>query len=391
MFEELNKRRQAVQNNIVKSFGIDVQQEEIVEKAEELDIEKGRAKKTFAVGDTFTRHGITYKCTGISANTGRPTWSRVKDDGDKKMNKEELDDAMKKIADINKREQKKGEEKKVDKNTGKYTKLDSRSSWSEIWDEAKKVCEEWFDVTFVDDEESRNHKDIFIKKKMEEICDNFKKSATKIGVISKINELRNANKEDKKKQESAVDEVMTSLKKLSDTYKDINKVSAFKMNNGDIGILYDGHSVATFDGSKGNLLNRAGIIIERDENEDERCAVEWTEFDKNDRLQRKRKEFKSQSDMRSFMKKLEDKDNFNEITATSGLKEDKEKSKKEITISSGEHKGKKYFIWKDGEDFKGSPEDPDGRVTNANMVSKFKSSAGFKSFADVEEYIKKYF
>jgi hypothetical protein len=65
MFEELNNRRKAVEQNIVKSF------------VEENDIEKAREKKTFSIGDTFTRHGITYRCTGISPNTGRPTWSKV--------------------------------------------------------------------------------------------------------------------------------------------------------------------------------------------------------------------------------------------------------------------------------------------------------------------------
>lgn len=65
MFEELNNRRKAVEQNIIKSF------------VEENDIEKAREKKTFSIGDTFTRHGITYRCTGISPNTGRPTWSKV--------------------------------------------------------------------------------------------------------------------------------------------------------------------------------------------------------------------------------------------------------------------------------------------------------------------------
>ena len=45
----------------------------------EQEIEKARQKKVFNIGDTFTRHGITYKCTGFSANTGKPLWSKVKD------------------------------------------------------------------------------------------------------------------------------------------------------------------------------------------------------------------------------------------------------------------------------------------------------------------------
>jgi hypothetical protein len=65
MFEELNNRRKAVEQNIIKSF------------VNDNDIEKAREKKQFSIGDTFTRHGITYRCTGISPNTGRPTWSKV--------------------------------------------------------------------------------------------------------------------------------------------------------------------------------------------------------------------------------------------------------------------------------------------------------------------------
>ena len=78
MFEELNERRKAVERNIAKGFGIDDVDLDL-EKALEDEFEKGRAKKQFNIGDTFTRHGITYKCTGISPNTGRPTWSKVKD------------------------------------------------------------------------------------------------------------------------------------------------------------------------------------------------------------------------------------------------------------------------------------------------------------------------
>lgn len=78
MFEELNERRKAVERNIAKGFGMDDADLDF-EKALEDELEKGRAKKNWSIGDTFTRHGITYKCTGISANTGRPTWSKVKD------------------------------------------------------------------------------------------------------------------------------------------------------------------------------------------------------------------------------------------------------------------------------------------------------------------------
>lgn len=97
MFEELNERRKAVERNIAKGFGIDDADLDL-EKALEDEFEKGRAKKQFNIGDTFTRHGITYKCTGISANTGRPTWSKVKDGGgNTKENKsnEELDTSQK--------------------------------------------------------------------------------------------------------------------------------------------------------------------------------------------------------------------------------------------------------------------------------------------------------
>lgn len=92
MFEELNERRKAVECNIAKGFGMDDAVLDL-EKALEDEFEKGRAKKQFNIGDTFTRHGITYKCTGISANTGRPTWSKVKDgEGGKQEQPEKKED-----------------------------------------------------------------------------------------------------------------------------------------------------------------------------------------------------------------------------------------------------------------------------------------------------------
>ena len=107
MFEELNNRRKAVEQNIIKSF------------VEENDIEKAREKKTFSIGDTFTRHGITYRCTGISPNTGRPTWSKVigGSEKSKEENKEETKQ-MGKLSDL----QVGDEVEIVEDNNGKITK-----------------------------------------------------------------------------------------------------------------------------------------------------------------------------------------------------------------------------------------------------------------------------
>lgn len=44
-------------------------------------------------------------------------------------------------------------------------------------------------------------------------------------------------------------------------------------------------------------------------------AIAWTEFDKQDRLVTKSREFKSESAMVKFAMRLEDKSNFNEIIA----------------------------------------------------------------------------
>jgi hypothetical protein len=66
--------------------------EEVIEDS----IEKGRPKKNWTIGDTFTRHGITYRCTGISPNTGRPTWSKV-DKGNKKLDIWQIDPIIDKL------------------------------------------------------------------------------------------------------------------------------------------------------------------------------------------------------------------------------------------------------------------------------------------------------
>lgn len=144
MFEELNNRRKAVEQNIIKSF------------VEENDIEKAREKKNWSIGDTFTRHGITYRCTGISPNTGRPTWSKVKDgDG-------------------------------IKPEVGKYVDLDSRSSWDDIWDAAKKVAEKWWDEDGSKISGDKT-KEEFVKEKMNSICFGFSASIPKKTVIANIN------------------------------------------------------------------------------------------------------------------------------------------------------------------------------------------------------------
>lgn len=155
MFEELNERRKAVERNIAKGFGMDDADLDF-EKALEDELEKGRAKKTFAVGDTFTRHGITYKCTGISPNTGRPTWSKVKDsDG-------------------------------IKPEVGKYVDLDSRSSWDDIWDAAKEVAQKWWDEDGSKISGDKT-KEEFVKEKMNSICFGFSASVPKKTVIANIN------------------------------------------------------------------------------------------------------------------------------------------------------------------------------------------------------------
>lgn len=46
-------------------------------------------------------------------------------------------------------------------------------------------------------------------------------------------------------------------------------------------------------------------------------AISWTEFDRNDRLVAKSKEFKTEAAMIKYGKRLEDKSNFNEFTGFS--------------------------------------------------------------------------
>ena len=192
MFEELNERRKSVERNIAKGFGVDDADLDF-EKALEDELEKGRAKKTFAVGDTFTRHGITYKCTGISANTGRPTWSKVKDsDG-------------------------------IKPEVGKYVDLDSRSSWDDIWDAAKEVAQKLWDEdgSKISGDKTREE---FVKEKMNSICAGFSASVPKKTVIANINtihqhlaKLKEQNTKKKKQDEEN--------KALS---KELDSVSGFK-------------------------------------------------------------------------------------------------------------------------------------------------------------------
>lgn len=146
MFEHIQERRNAVEQNIAKSF------------VDDNDIEKAREKKTFSIGDTFTRHGVTYKCTGISSNTGRPTWSKVKDsDG-------------------------------IKPEVGKYVYLDSRSSWDDIWDAAKEVAEKWWDEDGSKISGDKT-KEEFVKEKMNSICFGFSASVPKKTVIANINTI----------------------------------------------------------------------------------------------------------------------------------------------------------------------------------------------------------
>jgi fructose-1,6-bisphosphatase len=58
-------------------------------------------------------------------------------------------------------------------------------------------------------------------------------------------------------------------------------------------------------------------ILEEDQEENKEYGVRWSEFDRNDRIVKKEKIFKSEAAMQSFIKKLEAKDNFNKIEAYS--------------------------------------------------------------------------
>ena len=46
-------------------------------------------------------------------------------------------------------------------------------------------------------------------------------------------------------------------------------------------------------------------------------AVAWQEFDRNDRIVTKRKEFKTEKQLKAFVEKLEQKNNFYQILAFS--------------------------------------------------------------------------
>lgn len=69
------KQRQAVMNNINNSFGVSAPAS--IEKADDDELEKGK----WQIGMTREWQGKTYKCTGFSPATNRPTWSLVKDGG----------------------------------------------------------------------------------------------------------------------------------------------------------------------------------------------------------------------------------------------------------------------------------------------------------------------
>lgn len=65
-------------------------------------------------------------------------------------------------------------------------------------------------------------------------------------------------------------------------------------------------------------MNKKHIKLADMLNQTREYGVRWTEFDRNDRLVKKQKIFTSQSQMMSFVKKLEKKDNFNAIDSWLG-------------------------------------------------------------------------
>lgn len=247
MFEELNERRKAVERNIAKGFGMDDADLDF-EKALEDEFEKGRAKKQFNIGDTFTRHGITYKCTGISANTGRPTWSKVKDGEGSKQEQPE----------------KKGDNKE------------------------EQIP---FDVDLeVADEMWTGKESKAYDKALESGDEKEQKRLLKIAI-------------DRAKEKG----VNIARKKDSDSMNGVTRHMS--------------------QGQEEEAVKQAIQEKKTDDNERQDCAVEWLEFDKNDRLKKKRKEFDSQDKARAFIDKIAEKDNFYQVTATSGLQEQEEKQK----------------------------------------------------------------
>ena len=159
MFEELNERRKAVERNIAKGFGMD-DADLNFEKSLEDELEKGRAKKQFNIGDTFTRHGVTYKCTGISSNTGRPTWSKVKD----------------------------GEGSKQEQSEKKEEKKEEKLSFEEV----KNAISEYFNLESVKEGTVEYDRDthLFIKKKYNSATKRYE------AIVENVNGRRASSKED---------------------------------------------------------------------------------------------------------------------------------------------------------------------------------------------------
>lgn len=91
------------------------------------------------------------------------------------------------------------------KSVGRYVTLDSRSSWDDIWDEAKKACEKWYDS--LDDKEGKDKKQ-WVQEKTRGICQNYKSGVSKISVIGAINgvyqgiERQEAKRKDDDKSET---------------------------------------------------------------------------------------------------------------------------------------------------------------------------------------------
>lgn len=216
MFEHIQERRNAVEQNIAKSF------------VDETDLEKARQKKTFAIGDTFTRHGITYRCTGVSSATGRPTWSKVGSG--------------------------------VNPNVGKYVELDSRSSWDEILGYCKKVSEELWekDGKYVNGAD----KEKFIKEKMNSICAGFSASVPKKTVIANINTMyQHLDKLSKENGKQEAAETGKQYKKFADdVQKEPEEQPKQKSSKQKLSDLEVGDEVTIVTDNKGKITKKNAKI-----------------------------------------------------------------------------------------------------------------------------------
>lgn len=221
MFEELNERRKAVERNIAKGFGMDDADLDF-EKALEDEFEKGRAKKTFAVGDTFTRHGITYKCTGISANTGRPTWSKVKDGEG-------------------------GKQEQPEKKEGKIPEEDVKKFVKILKDVDAQRTDAFSYLVKMSEEQLVNFK---------KVADTFKNDTTftdKKTRLNCANWSENVELELKERKKSPTERAMEDyLAGFNSEYKDLSKVSVRKTDKGNWDVSYDGHRLGYLQGSSLN-------------------------------------------------------------------------------------------------------------------------------------------